>query len=89
VIGCGDREWRRTSVPVGNGLGLTVEAQGHWTDRETFTAELIFVHTPHRMTVSYMPGTGSSSASWRTTPLGPVSLVRLATPPSADEQSHP
>jgi CubicO group peptidase (beta-lactamase class C family) len=80
VIGCGDRRWQRTSAPVRNGRGLVVEAQGRWADPETFTAELVFVHTPHRMTVSYTPGTGNSSASWRTVPLGRVSLTRLATP---------
>ena len=52
-----------------------IEAQGRWTDPETFTAELIFVHTPHRMTVSYTPRTGSSSARWRSVPLGATSLV--------------
>jgi hypothetical protein len=80
-IRCADRQWQRTSVPVRNGLGLVVEAQGRWTDPETFTAELVFVHTPHRMTVSYTPRTGSSSARWRTVPLGATSLV---TPLSAD-----
>jgi CubicO group peptidase (beta-lactamase class C family) len=80
VVGCGDRRWQRTSVPVGGGLALTVEAQGRWTDPETFTAELVFVHTPHRMTVTFTPRTGSSSARWRTVPLGRLSLARLAAP---------
>ncbi|HWJ53995.1 MAG TPA: serine hydrolase domain-containing protein [Propionibacteriaceae bacterium] len=80
-IRCGDQQWRRTSVPVRNGQGLVIEAQGRWTDPETFTAELILVHTPHRMTVSYTPRTGSSSARWRSVPLGATSLV---TPLSAD-----
>jgi hypothetical protein len=84
VIGCGDRRWRRTSAPVGNGMALVVEAQGRWTEPETFTAELVFVHTPHRLTVTYAPRTGSSSARWQTVPLGPVSLVRLATPLSVE-----
>ncbi len=58
-----------------------IEAQGRWTDPETFTAELILVQTPHRMTVSYTPRTGNSSARWRSVPLGATSLV---TPLSAD-----
>jgi hypothetical protein len=59
---------------------VVVEAQGRWTDSETFTAELVFVHTPHRVTITFTPRTGSSSARWRTVPLGRVSLARLATP---------
>jgi hypothetical protein len=86
VIGCGDRKWHRSSVPVGNQLALAVEAQARWSDPETFVAELVFVHTPHRMTVSFTPTTGNSSARWRTVPLGPVSLVGLATP---DGSSRP
>ncbi len=78
-VGCGDGQWRRTSLPVGNGLGLVVEARGRWADPDTFSAELIFVHTPHRMTVRYEPGTGSSTASWRTVPLGATSLATPAT----------
>ena len=89
AVGCGHRQWHRTSAPLGDGLGLTVEAQGRWTDPQTFTAELIFVHTPHRMTVSYTPGTGSSSARWRSVPLGRVSLARLATPLASEEERHP
>jgi CubicO group peptidase (beta-lactamase class C family) len=88
VVGCGDRRWHRTSVPVGNGMALVVEARGRWTESETFTAELVFVHTPHRMTVMYTPRTGSSSARWQSVPLGPVSLARLATPFSVEEERH-
>ena len=43
------------------------------------------MHTPHRMTVSYTPGTGTASARWRTVPLGKMSLLRLATPLLSDE----
>ena len=80
AVGCGNRRWQRTSVPVGDGMALVVEAQGRWTDPETFVAELVFVHTPHRLTITFTPRTGSSSARWRTVPLGRVSLARLATP---------
>jgi len=84
VVGCGDGRWYRTSAPVGNGMALVVEAQGRWTEPKTFTAELVFVHTPHRMTVTNRPGTRSSSARWQSVPLGPVSLARLATPLSLE-----
>jgi CubicO group peptidase (beta-lactamase class C family) len=80
AVGCGNRRWQRTAVPVSDGRAVVVEAQGRWTDSETFTAELVFVHTPHRVTVTFTPRTGSSTARWRTVPLGGVSLARLATP---------
>jgi hypothetical protein len=88
VIGCGDRQWRRTSVPMGDGLELTVEARGRWMNPEAFTAELIFVHTPHRMTVTFHPRTGSSAARWCSVPLGYRSLASLAIPVTADREHH-
>jgi CubicO group peptidase (beta-lactamase class C family) len=85
LIGCGDGQWRRTAAPVRNGGVLAVEAQGRWSDPETFTAELVFVQTPHRMTVTFTPRTGRSSARWRSLPLGSPSLAHLAIPISAGQ----
>ena len=84
VVTCGDGQWHRTMVPIADRQALAVEAQGRWSDPETFAAELVFVHTPHRMSVRYAPATGTSSARWRSIPLGRVSLTRLATPVSAE-----
>ena len=86
VVSCGDERWRRTSAPVSDGLALAVEAQGRWTDPQTFTAELVYVHTPHRMTVAFTPRIGSSSARWGTVPLGSRSLAGLATPVGPDQE---
>lgn len=85
VIDCGDAQWRRTAVPVGKRFGLVVEAQGRWAGTETFVAELIFVQTPHRMTVTFTPRSGRSTAYWRTVPLRSPSLAGLATPLGAGQ----
>ena len=83
VIGCGDGQWQRTAVPVGTDRVLLVEAQGRWPDPDTFVAELVLVQCPHRMTVTFQPGTGRSAARWRTVPLRSPSLVGLAAPPTS------
>jgi hypothetical protein len=73
---------------MGGGLELTVEARGRWMDPETFAADLIFVHTPHRMTVTFRPRTGSSAARWCSVPLGYSSLASLTLPVTADREHH-
>ena len=83
VVGCGDGQWQRTALPVGGNRVLVVEAQGQWSDPDTFVADVVFVQSPHRMTVSYQPSTGRSTARWRTVPPGSQSLVGLAAPPSS------
>ena len=76
---CGDGRWQRTTLDVGGGRQLVLEATGRWSDAGTFSAELIFVQTPHRMTIRYAPAAGTSTAAWQSVPLGEVSLLRLAT----------
>ena len=91
VVDCGDQEWHRTVVPVGEGFGLVVEAQGRWAAGGTFVAELIFVQTPHRMTITFTPGTSASTAYWRSVPLRSPSVAGLATPltPGQDVAGSP
>ena len=81
AVRCGDREWARTSVPVGDDRRLEVEASGLWVDSTTFSAELIFVQTPHRLRIRFEPDSGRSTAQWVTgPPLRSPSLRGLATP---------
>ena len=79
-VGCGNGRWQRTAVDVGLGRQLVVEATGGWSEPDAFTAELTFVQTPHRMTIRYAPGTGSSMAAWYSVPLGRLTVLGLATP---------
>jgi len=81
VVRCGDQEWARTSVPVGDDRRLEVEASGLWVDPSTFSAELILVQTPHRLRVRFEPDSGRSAAQWVTgPPLRSPTLRGLATP---------
>ncbi len=81
VVRCGDRKWTRTSVPVGDQRRLEVEACGLWADASTFSAELIFVQTPHRLRIRFEPGSGRSAAQWVTgPPLRSATIRGLATP---------
>jgi CubicO group peptidase (beta-lactamase class C family) len=81
VVRCGDQEWARTSVPVGDDRRLEVEASGLWVDPSTFGAELILVQTPHRLRVRFETGSGRSAAQWVTgPPLRSPTLRGLATP---------
>ena len=79
-LGCGDGRWQRSSADVGDGRQLVVEATGAWREPDVFTAELIFVQTPHRMQIHYSPASGTSRAGWQSLPLGRRSLLKLATP---------
>ncbi len=81
VVRCGDQEWARTSVPVGDHRRLEVEACGLWADPSNFSAELIFVQTPHRLRIRFEPDSGRSTAQWVTgPPLRSPTLLGLATP---------
>jgi CubicO group peptidase (beta-lactamase class C family) len=81
VVRCGDQEWARTSVPVGDDRRLEVAASGLWVDPSTFSAELILVQTPHRLRVRLEPVSGRSAAQWVTgPPLRSPTLRGLATP---------
>ena len=81
VVRCGDQEWARTSVPVGDHRRLEVEACGLWADPSTFSAELIFVQTPHRLRIRFEPASGRSTAQWVTgPPLRSPAMLGLATP---------
>jgi hypothetical protein len=54
----------RPSVPV------PVAASGGWTDAGTFTADLVFLETPHCLTVNCSLPTRTFTARWHTAPLG-------------------
>ena len=79
-VGCGDGRWRRSHVEVGPDRVLVIEAKGRWEHSDTFIADLIFVQTPHRVTVRGTPATGSSAAAWQSLPLPPLTVLGLATP---------
>jgi CubicO group peptidase (beta-lactamase class C family) len=53
-------------------------ASGGWTDRDTLHVDVVFLETPHRLTVTGTLDDGTFSARWHTTPLmgGPLRRQR-------------
>ena len=68
VVDCGDGQWQRAVVPARRPRTV-VEAQGRWPDPDTFVADLVLMQTPHRITITFHPGTGRSA---------PLAYVRSA-----------
>lgn len=88
-VGCGDGAWRRTQVSLGPDRDLVVEGHGRWSDPGTFVADLVFVPTPHRMTVTFTPEDERSAARWWAVPLIGPPLANLATRPTRQGRGSP
>ena len=70
-----DGDWHVTDGPV------PVAASGGWTDPGTLAVDVIFLETPHRLSLTCSLGDGTFRARWHTPPLGGVhSLSRLRSP---------
>ncbi|MCW7940763.1 beta-lactamase [Streptomyces hygroscopicus] len=83
-----DGTWTLTLREGGNSLHLCLPdsgwavddgpiptaASGGWTDRNTLSADVLFLETPHRLTVTCTLDDGTFTARWHTTPLhgGPL-----------------
>jgi CubicO group peptidase (beta-lactamase class C family) len=70
----------RPAVPV------PVAVSGGWTARDTFTADLIFLETPHRLCVNCSLPTGTFTARWHTSPLDDGPLRTYGAPGSKQSQ---
>ncbi|MFF3906290.1 serine hydrolase domain-containing protein [Streptomyces sp. NPDC001848] len=57
---------------------LPTATSGGWTTQDTLSADVLFLETPHRLTITGTPATGTFTAHWHTTPLhaGPLSRQR-------------
>jgi CubicO group peptidase (beta-lactamase class C family) len=55
---------------------------GGWTDADTLRVDVLFLETPHRLTVTCTLGDGTCTARWHTTPLhgGPLQRQRAPFP---------
>ncbi|HEY2506558.1 MAG TPA: serine hydrolase domain-containing protein [Streptosporangiaceae bacterium] len=77
--------WHVTEEPV------PAAASGVWTDSGTLELDVIFLETPHRLTLTCSLGDRTFRARWNVPPLAPVvSLSRLRSPMSASDtpKSH-
>jgi CubicO group peptidase (beta-lactamase class C family) len=72
--------WRTNLTETDYGrTGVPLAISGGWTDEDTFSAEVIFLETPHRLGLTCSLADGKFRASWRTVPLraGPLSALRM------------
>ncbi|CAA9384050.1 MAG: Beta-lactamase class C-like and penicillin binding proteins (PBPs) superfamily [uncultured Propionibacteriaceae bacterium] len=69
-VACGHGEWRSQEHNLGG--SLTTAACGGWTGAATFTAEIVFTQTPHRLVLVADVDTGMLAARWHTAPLSPI-----------------
>jgi CubicO group peptidase (beta-lactamase class C family) len=72
--------WR---VDAGPDTPVPTALSGGWTDPGTFTVEVVFLETPHRLAVTCSLASRTFTARWRTAPLhgGPLrSLGAVRTP---------
>jgi CubicO group peptidase (beta-lactamase class C family) len=66
--------WRVTEDPV------PAAASGGWRDSETLEVDVIFLETPHRLTLTCSLGTRTFRARWGTRPLGSIESLSLLGP---------
>jgi hypothetical protein len=68
-------EWHVTDGPV------PVAASGGWTGPDTLSVDIVFLQTPHRLSLSCSLGDGTFGARWHTRSLDRLSsLSRLRSP---------
>jgi CubicO group peptidase (beta-lactamase class C family) len=69
------------SWAIGESSGVPVAVSGGWTDPDTFGAEVIFLETAHSLRVSCSGPDRTVTATWRTIPLHPRSVLELRSNP--------
>jgi len=72
-----DGEWHVTDSPV------PVATSGGWTGPETLDIDVIFLETPHRLTLTCSLAKRTFRARWNTQPLRPVASMSLLRAPGA------
>jgi CubicO group peptidase (beta-lactamase class C family) len=70
----GTADWTVDSGPIPTAVS------GGWTDPETLRVDVLFLETPHRMTVTCSLPDRTFTARWHTTPLHGGSLQKLHAP---------
>lgn len=78
------------SAPMGTGdwavtepadaAGVPVAVSGGWTGPDELRADILFLETPHRLTLTCSLSSGTFRARWLTAPLDAASLRDLAAP---------
>ncbi len=74
----GDGAWTRNDLALAGGRRLLLAASGR-QDGDALVAQLVFVETPHRLTMTVDLDGGASTARWQTVPLHSPAVANLAT----------
>ncbi|MFE7852884.1 serine hydrolase domain-containing protein [Streptomyces sp. NPDC057403] len=74
--------WSLAEEPV------PVAVSGGWADADTLAVDLVFLETPHRLTLTCSLPEGTFTARWHTTPLRSTPLRRMRAPRASDRR-HP
>jgi CubicO group peptidase (beta-lactamase class C family) len=78
VVSCGYRGWIRTELEVSEGHRLQTAAAAAWTGPSTFTVEVAFVQTPHRVRITCDASSATTRAEWNVVPLSGMYIGQLA-----------
>lgn len=72
LLPCGSGSWADSVTPISAALGERVRATGGWTSPSTFTAEVSFARSPHRLLISCENRDGRPvfQLGWNVPPLG-------------------
>jgi hypothetical protein len=62
---------------------VPIAVSGGWTDPDTLRLDVLFLETPHRLTVTCALDDGTFTARWHTTPLPGGPLRRQRAPRTA------
>jgi hypothetical protein len=74
-------EWTSNLDEVDGGeAGVPVAVSGGWTGNETLRMDVIFLETPHRLSLTCQADQGTFDASWVTPPLRSERLTQLRMP---------
>jgi CubicO group peptidase (beta-lactamase class C family) len=68
------------TVAGGAGAPVPTALSGGWTSADTLTVDIVFLETPHRLTLTCSLPTRTFTARWRTRPLAPGPLHSLGAP---------
>ncbi|HEY1706026.1 MAG TPA: serine hydrolase [Trebonia sp.] len=74
-----DGGWHVTESPA------PVAVSGGWADSGTLVIDVVFLETPHCLTLTCTPGDRTFRAAWKTQPLNRYDLGRLRSPSASDD----
>ena len=79
----GPGRWAVSTPADEHGQEIPVAASGGWDGPDRLQVEVIFLETPHRMSLTLYRSGRAGTASWRNPPLSDQALDYFGCPPEA------